>query len=167
VTADPIVMQRDTTVTDWTKDIDDFLADDAQSQIQSDAGQDGHLAHGAAFISTKVLPAFEQLKDQLERPGRGRRVDIQHISTTRAQLTIGRPASTPDGREETLAELQYTFEMTIDPTTRRALKIIDDGDGAMPEVLSSADSEHLTQTLIVNDVLRHWRDAVTKQRAPR
>ena len=51
-----------------------------------------------AFLAATVLPAFEQLKANLERPGRDRCVDIQHSATSRAQLTIGRPAPTADGR---------------------------------------------------------------------
>jgi hypothetical protein len=167
LTADGIRMQRDTTVTDWTKEIDDFLADDARSRRQVAAGQEAQRAHAAAFITGTVLPAFQQLKANLEQPGRDRRVDIQHISGTRVQLTIAGPASTPAGRGGTLAELDYTFELAIDPTTAHAVKIIDDGDGPTPELLASGMIDYLNQALIINDVLRHWQEAVRKQGATR
>ena len=76
-------------MTNWTKEIDEFLADAARSRHQSDALQEEHRLHAATFVTGTVLPAFEQLKANLERPGRDRRVDIQHVSRTRVQLTIG------------------------------------------------------------------------------
>ncbi len=145
-------------MTDWTKEIDEFLADAARSRHQSDAGQKEQRVHAAAFA---------QLKANLERPGRDRYVDIQHVSRTRVQLTIGRTASAAEGRGDTTAELHYTLELAIDPTTAHGVKIIDDGDGPKSELLPRGSSHSLNQVLFLNDVLRHWQEAVRKQGATR
>jgi hypothetical protein len=149
-------------VTDWNKEIDEFLAEDVRSRHQIDADKEGYRAHAAAFISGTVLPAFEQLKANLEQPGRDRCVDIQHVSMTSAQLTIGRPAPTAEGHEDMRTELQYTLELAIDPTTGHGAKIVNDGDGPARELFPSGSSDHFNQALIINDVLRHWQEAVRK-----
>jgi hypothetical protein len=152
-------------MTNWTNEIDEFLADTARSRHQSDALQEEHRLHAATFVTGTVLPAFEQLKANLERPGRDRRVDIQHVSRTRVQLTIGRTAPVADGRGDTAAELHYTLDLEIDPTTAHGVKIVDDGDGPKSELLPLGSSSSLNQGLLVNDVLRHWQEAVRKQGA--
>ena len=154
-------------MTDWTKAIDEFLADAARSRHQSDAGQKEQRAHAATFVTGTVVPAFEQLKANLERPGRDRYVNIQHVSRTRVQLTIGRTAPAAEGRGDTTAELHYTLELAIDPTTAHGVKIIDDGDGPKSELLPRGSSDSLNQVLFLNDVLRHWQEAVRKQGATR
>jgi hypothetical protein len=150
-------------VTDWTKEIDEFLADAARSRRQFAANQEVDRAQVSAFVTGTILPAFARLKANLELPGRDRRVDIQHVSTTRAQLTIVGPALTPYGHGDGMTELQYTIELAIDPATGHAAKIIDDGEGPTPELLPSGSIAYLNQVLIVNDVLRHWQEAVRKQ----
>jgi hypothetical protein len=157
--------EKDTSVTDWTKEIDDFLADQAQARSQGEAGQKALQKEAVAFLDATVLPAFKQLKANLERPGRDRCVDIQHGSPSRAQLTIGRPAPAAEGRGEMMAELQYAIALEIGPSAVCAMKIVDDGDGPVLGPLHGASIGNLNQTLIVNDVLRRWREAVRKQSA--
>lgn len=152
-------------VTDWTKEIDDFLADQTQAKDRADAGQDALREDAVALLEATVLPAFEQLKTNLEQPGRDRCVDIQHGSETRAQLTIGRPTPTAEGSGGVVAELQYTIALEIDPVEVYAMKIVDDGDGPVPGMLHGGSIGNLNQTLIVNDVLRRWQEAVKKQSA--
>ena len=62
-----------------------------------------------------------------------------------------------------MAELHYTLELAIDPTTAHGVKIIDDGDGPKSELLPLGSSSSLNQGLLINDVLRHWQEAVRKQ----
>src|SRR3954452_8301005 len=143
-----------------TKEIDEFFADAARSRNQSDALQEEHRLYAATFVTGTVLPAFEQLKANPERLGRDRRVDIQHVSRTRVPLTIGRAAPAADGRGNTTAELRYTLDLAIDPTTAHGVKIVDDGDGPNSELLPLGSSSTLNQGLFVNDVLRHWQKAV-------
>ncbi len=154
-------------MTDWTKEIDEFLADAARSRRQIAAHQEMERAQVAAFVTGTVLPAFAQLKANLELPGRDRRVDVRHVSPTRAQLTIAGPAPTPAGHGDAVTELQYTIELALDPATAHATKIIDDGEGPTPKLLPSGSIAYLNQILIVNDVLRHWQEAVRKQGATR
>jgi hypothetical protein len=121
--------------------------------------------HAATFVTGTVIPAFEQLKANLEQPGRDLRVDIQHVSRTRVQLTIGRTAPAAQVGADTVAELQYTLDLAIDPMTAHGVKIIDDGDGPKPELLPNGSIDYLTPALIVNDVLRHWQEGIRKQGA--
>lgn len=153
-------------MTDWAKEVDAFLAEEARSRHQRDAGEEEYRLHVDAFLTETVLPAFAQLKANLEQPGRDRCVDIQHVSTTRVQLTIGR-VPPPDQDGGPIAELQYTIELAIDPLTAHAVKIIDEGDGPKPEMVPNGSSDHANQTLIINDVLRYWQEAVRKQGAAR
>ena len=62
-----------------------------------------------------------------------------------------------------MSELHYTIALEIDPSAVCAMKIVDDGDGPILGPLHGGDIGNLNQTLIVNDVLRRWQEAVRKQ----
>jgi hypothetical protein len=117
-----------------------------------------------AMLQSRVMPAFEQVSEELNRPDQQQIVEIDPMSPTSAELTIsGRQADTGHGSAAAVP-LRYLLKIAFGPETIVVRRTVNGKEGGF---LGQANFSTLNQDTIVDDVRREWRRAQNPKQAAR
>ena len=141
---------------DWKKDLDRFLQQRATTTVSEEKVAEKKKLEGKVFLASKVLPAFAELKVQLEK--NGRTVTI-YSSQDSVNITV---------KNAGLEEFNYSIEVsplrafpqTVETITDRRTGKRLNSQGTLRGGSHDYSMSSITREEIIQETLRRYMDRV-------
>jgi hypothetical protein len=141
---------------DWKEDLDRFLRQRATNTASEEKVAEQKKLEGKIFLASKVLPAFAELKVQLEKNGR-----VVTIFSTEDSVNI-------TVKNEGLEEFNYSIEVSPLKAAPRTVEMILDrrtgkklsAHGTLRSTSPDYSVSSITKEEIIQEALRKYKDRV-------
>lgn len=141
-------------MSDWRTDLDDFFEKQETLTQAEEAHEAQALLQVEAFLAETVLPAFEQLQEQLEKHGREVKIAQEGHQATISVLHEGKPEIMyrlyADARQPII---EYAFISAESGQALKASDVITEEDSPLPV-------EEIDQEAIIRHFIRKYKSVV-------
>jgi hypothetical protein len=141
-------------VSDWRTELDDFLKKRETLELAERESEGAWLLEAEAFLDGTVMPAFEQLCEQLQKHGREVKVSREEGLATITVLFEGRPEIMYRLYADPKApSVEYAFVSHESGKALKAADLITDEEGPVP-------AGAIVQETIIRHFIRKYKSVI-------